>query len=257
MELIAWDTTTDTFTRGAWFNGRIDERRSDLSSDGTLLVYFASKFNGRTVADREYTTAWTAVSKAPWLTALALWPKGDCWWGGGVFTGPRSLFLNHRPSEANPHPNHRPRGLQVTPNPDAHGEDDPIYFHRLELEGWERTQEWRWTHAWGSGFTTHTPDLRRRRQPGGSVYLGMERSLTGYKYRERFRLERAGGPVPIPGGVVNGANWLKDGRLACVGEGKVSVLSLPAGELLQPQTMLDLTPDRPTPEPPPAWATKW
>jgi hypothetical protein len=55
-------------------------------------------------ADARYTYAWTAVSRAPWLTALALWPKGDCWWGGGLFTSDRALWLNHRPDEATHEP---------------------------------------------------------------------------------------------------------------------------------------------------------
>src|SRR5688572_9568297 len=79
VEVIRWDTARDTFERGQWFHGRIYERRSDLSPDGALLVYFASKFDRVTRSDRHYTNAWTAVSRPPWLTALALWPKGDCW----------------------------------------------------------------------------------------------------------------------------------------------------------------------------------
>jgi len=102
VEVIAWDTHRDTFDHGAWFHGRIYQRRSDLSPDGTKLVYFASKFTSKTVNDPEYTYAWTAVSKVPYLTALALWPKSDCWWGGGLFQDNYTVFLNHRPSEATP-----------------------------------------------------------------------------------------------------------------------------------------------------------
>ena len=28
---------------------------------------------------------WTAISRPPWFTALAVWPKGDSWGGGGLF----------------------------------------------------------------------------------------------------------------------------------------------------------------------------
>lgn len=93
-EIVRWDMRSDTIERGHWFTGRFYERRSDLSPHGELPVYFASKFNADTIEDEEYTYAWTAVSKPPWLTALALWPKGDCWWGGGMFTGRGSLRLN-------------------------------------------------------------------------------------------------------------------------------------------------------------------
>jgi hypothetical protein len=62
VELVKWNTDSDTFEAGQWFRGRIYERRSDLTPDGSLLVYFAQKINLRTLADREYTKAWTAVS---------------------------------------------------------------------------------------------------------------------------------------------------------------------------------------------------
>src|SRR5580704_3852137 len=110
VQLIKWDTDTDSFELGQWFHGRIYERRCDLSPDGSLLVYFAQKISARTMKDEEYTYSWTAISKPPYLTALALWPKGDCWHGGGLFEGPHDLFLNHRPEAAVPPPKHLPKG---------------------------------------------------------------------------------------------------------------------------------------------------
>src|SRR4051812_43670890 len=95
VEVIRWNTRRDEFERGHWFHGRIYERRCDLSPDGEPLLYFVSKFSGRTMKENAYTYAWTAVSRPPWLTALALWPKGDCWWGGGQFLGNHHILLNH------------------------------------------------------------------------------------------------------------------------------------------------------------------
>ena len=43
VELIKWHTDIDTFERGQWFKGRIYEDCSDLSPDGSLLIYFAAK----------------------------------------------------------------------------------------------------------------------------------------------------------------------------------------------------------------------
>jgi hypothetical protein len=97
VQLVTWDTAADTFQPGQWFHGRVYARRCDLSPDGSLFLYFASKFDGRTTTDREYTYAWTAVSKPPYFTALALWPKGDCWHGGGLFASDRHVWLNHWP----------------------------------------------------------------------------------------------------------------------------------------------------------------
>jgi hypothetical protein len=62
VQLVKWRTDGDEFEAGQWFKGRIYDRRSDLSPDGSLLIYFASKITGRTLADSEYTYAWTAIS---------------------------------------------------------------------------------------------------------------------------------------------------------------------------------------------------
>ncbi|EGF90901.1 hypothetical protein ABI_23130 [Asticcacaulis biprosthecium C19] len=66
--LLTWDLESDTLTAGQWFKGRIYERRCDLSPDGELLCYFAAKHHGRP-------GTWTAISRPPYLKALALWEK--------------------------------------------------------------------------------------------------------------------------------------------------------------------------------------
>jgi hypothetical protein len=76
--LIRWNLANDTFQTGQWLKGRIYERRSDLSPSGEKLIYFAANH-------KPPLYSWTALSKPPWLTAIAFWPKGDCWNGGGIF----------------------------------------------------------------------------------------------------------------------------------------------------------------------------
>jgi hypothetical protein len=115
-QVIAWNTHRDTFTPGAWFKGRIYEDRCDVSPDGELLLYFCH--GGRMRPG--YTDAWTAVSRLPWLHALALWPWGTTYGGGGRFTGKRELVL--RTGMAfKAHPDHPADGLHVTlGNPERH-----------------------------------------------------------------------------------------------------------------------------------------
>ena len=67
---------------GQWLRGRLYELRADLSPDGKYLIYFA--MNGHWGSRAK--GAWTAISRAPYLTAIALFAKGDCWNGGGLFT---------------------------------------------------------------------------------------------------------------------------------------------------------------------------
>src|SRR5689334_20080773 len=99
VRLILWHTDIDQLEYGQWFKGRIYERLCDLTPDGNLLVYFVRKISGRTIRDKDYTYAWTAISHPPYLTALALWPKGDCWAGGGRFGDDASRVLSHSPSQ--------------------------------------------------------------------------------------------------------------------------------------------------------------
>jgi len=87
---ILWNRTTDEFELGQWLKGRIYERRSDLSPDGKHFLYFAMNGKRQTKARG----SWTAISRAPYLKALALFPKGDCWHGGGLWTGDRRYWLN-------------------------------------------------------------------------------------------------------------------------------------------------------------------
>src|SRR5215510_14560896 len=93
-QVIAWDTQTDTFEEGQWFKGRIYSYRCDLSPDGSKLIYFAAKRTRHQFAS-SYGETWTAISKPPYLTALALWPVGGSWYGGGYFRDNNTVCLNH------------------------------------------------------------------------------------------------------------------------------------------------------------------
>jgi len=59
------------------------------------MIYFAAKFKQE---KNQYT--WTAISKPPYLTAIALWKKEDTFDGGGLFESTRKIYLNHRKEEA-------------------------------------------------------------------------------------------------------------------------------------------------------------
>jgi hypothetical protein len=86
----SWDRDDDTFKVGQWMRGRIYERRCDLSPDGKHFIYFA--MNGRW--NSKMLGSWTAISRAPYLKALALFSKGDCWHGGGLFLSADKYWLN-------------------------------------------------------------------------------------------------------------------------------------------------------------------
>lgn len=130
---ILWDRSRDEFTVGQWMRGRIYERRADLSPDGKHMIYFArgGKINSPTKG------SWTAVSRAPWLKAMVLHGKGDCWLGGGLFTGPRKYWLNgscmHFPLEQSPD---MTEDTKFVPEGGRGGECLSVYYPRLLRDGW-------------------------------------------------------------------------------------------------------------------------
>lgn len=138
--LCRWNTLDDTVEEGQWLKGRVYERRCDLSPDGELLVYFAANY-------RKPLYSWTAVSRPPCFTAVALWPKGDGWGGGGLFRSDDQLLLNHRAPEMQLASGFQvPRWLRVSPfgEHSGWGEDDPIWSERLRRDGWTQASEGRY-----------------------------------------------------------------------------------------------------------------
>lgn len=81
FRMILWHRDSDTFEDGQWIRNKIYVERCSLSPDGRHFIYFA--LDGRWGSDGR--GAFTALSRPPWWTALALFPVGDTWGGGGVF----------------------------------------------------------------------------------------------------------------------------------------------------------------------------
>ncbi|MGB6221256.1 hypothetical protein [Haloferula sp.] len=131
--VIHWDRESDTFQLGQWLKGRIYERRSDLSPKGDYFIYFA--MNGHW--DAESQGAWTAISKAPYLKAIVMLPKGECWNGGGFWTGERSYWLNdgYGHSELRNTTEVR-RDADFTPSLNFGGECPGGYYPRLLRDAW-------------------------------------------------------------------------------------------------------------------------
>jgi hypothetical protein len=133
--LIKWNLDQDTFEYGQWLKARIYERRCNLSPEGDLLLYFAANW-------RKPYQSWTAVSRPPYLMALALWPKGDGWGGGGQFQSRSQIKLNHRDNEMALAPDFSiPKWMTVGQfgNQPGWGEDDPVWSTRLQRDGWKQT----------------------------------------------------------------------------------------------------------------------
>jgi len=289
VRLIKWNVAEDTFELGQWFKGRIYEKRCDLSPDGTKLIYFAQKMNYRTLNDPKYSYAWTAISRPPHVTAIALWRKGDCWNGGGLFETNARVWLNHLEG-GSVHPDQQPAELEVLHKIDQRGEDDTVLDKRLSRDGWTLVQRWQgrfiespfaraqrelmakglsfdemlaeslrlklYELDAGSRYLTDSAEVRERPSPDGRFSLRLTMAIRGLTSMYNFGLEGAGGAMtPIEG--AEWADWDQRGRLVFVRRGKVFVAQPSPGEDLQQQELADFNAQEPVPLESPAWARRW
>jgi hypothetical protein len=258
VQLIKWNTDADTFEPGHWFNGRIYERRCDLSPNGSLLIYFAQKLSARSLKDTDYTYAWTAISRPPFLTALALWPKGDCWHGGGSFKNDKIVLLNHKPMVAKAHENHKPHGLSVVPNPRASGEDDPIFSQRLDRDGWQLKKVWKLENrGYPKLYHTIQPELWEKANPERTHVIQLIRSIECLDYSEEFIVRNITQPRMTQFDRASWVDWDQQGRLVFARDGKLFAGSINSRGQWDENLLIDLNPARPESLPPPEWATKW
>jgi len=204
--LIRWNLENDTFQEGEWFKGRIYERRCDLSPKGDKLIYFAATY-------KEPLFTWTAISKPPWLTAIALWPKGDGWNGGGYFESDDSIVLNHPPEQAKGHDESDTTGIRITAYAPYIGEDDTVHHHLLHRSGWKFIQNVAWEKQpikpredlasllktygidytpdpfWSEkGFIAEQPEVWCKQHPGGQLSLRMSLHGLGKKNQNWYDL---------------------------------------------------------------------
>lgn len=260
VQLIKWNTQDDTFEMGQWFKGRIYERRCDLSPDGRYFLYFASKFNKKTVSDSQgYTYAWTAVSKPPYLTALALWPKGDCWHGGGMFIDNNSIQLNHQPEKAIPHPNHQPpRTWKIHPTPNASGEDEPIHFQQLtHFYGWQEEQSLQADFNRKQGFTTKKPQLLVKLNRKYKSHLVRQFTINGDESTESYFLQHTKTNALIPLPETDCARWDQRGRLVFVQNGRLYTGKPQEDGTLWSKEIANFNDHQPETIDSPSWAKAW
>lgn len=79
-----WNPVNGTWEGGAWFRGRLYPQRCDLSPDGQWLAYMAWQGTASWALGPSY----VAVSRLPWLHALAAWGLGSTYHRGIRFDGP-------------------------------------------------------------------------------------------------------------------------------------------------------------------------
>ena len=153
---IGWDRRTDAFTMGQWLGGRIYPHESDISPDGEWLYYNAlnAKWN-----DAATLGCYGALSRAPYLKAVHLFPVGNRWMvGSQIWTIRRGK---------------RPHPTPCPPMPSRFGLSSGLYRDRLQRDGWRFHEEVRvddrHTYQRYDRAVTRTARIEKRYHFGGDA----------------------------------------------------------------------------------------
>lgn len=240
--LIKWDTKSDTFLEGQWFKGRIHEWDCDLSPCGDMLLYFATKYKG------PFHT-WTALSRPPWLTALALWPLGDTWYGGGLFLDGKTVYQNHPEGRTELAEGFSlPRRMKVQ-TPAQGAEYCPTATSRLLRDGWVRKRR-AGREVYEKSFCFDASCIRSlRRDWSGRAFGETEHeSLDG------------GGQSSVPLGRTEWADWDRKGDILFARGGKLFRLKPDKKKMFHAENaveLADFSDLRFTERAAPDWALRW
>lgn len=193
--LSVWHTDTDRFEHGQWIKGRVYERRSDLSADGSLFAAFVRQSGRRNVG----ADSWIALSRPPYFTASAVWFVGGTYHTGAFFPSDDAVWIGFRedtpPDIGAVPPSLRVETPRAIPYIDGTAEwpERTVHFNRLLRDGWRLLD--RETHA----------SLWERPHPSASSTLTMMQTFEGYR--------RFGGPYAVRYAVSS-----RDGRSEDIGE---------------------------------------
>lgn len=228
-----WDTAQDGFESGQWFHGSIYPEKCDVSPDGKLLIYSAwkSQVNDRTAVNRP---PWIAVSRPPYLTALAQWRAIGADRGRGIFLDNRSVLIH---GDGREHPGYPPGPLNVV---EYHSlaEDDPLHN---AVSGWRNG----WEGTAGAQRKSSDTLILERNSKISTTHFGCRYSLhsTDGHLIAKFR--------------AHWADFDQHGRLVATVSGHLLTGEVTENHGLQWRELAALENEQPTLLEPPAWAQSW
>ncbi len=244
VQLIHWDTKRDIFTPGQWFHGRVYVEKCDLSPDGSLLIYFASKYSRASI--REGKSVWTAVSKPPYFTALKIWFQDGTYGGGGLFEDENQVWLGV-PGKGKPEVLRPERPSKPIRTIFAESTHVIPYYFRLERDSWAVTERTDTKWALPQKWLKQVGDMRLEQE-----YVGYFNRYGGTVFRyiiydskdQSFVLD------------AKWADFDQRGRLVLANEGKIFTVEIQAGQVVINE-LADFNGHQPESVETPGWAQKW
>ena len=245
-----WDVATGRYEHGAWLRGRIYPQRCDLSPGGKWLCYFALQPSAK------WELGWTyvAVSRLPWLYALAAWRTDGTWTRGAHFADDPAVREIAPPDNGSLPYDLLSAGMAVT---------RAATYEVKRRRGWveaEGSPPRAPTDAWDERRAESLRMVKPRPASGGAVRLEVSGGYAafrsgGFSTNVSYRVVDAGQAVALPG--VQWADWARDGRLlVATAAGQLETRG--AGSWLTADLIVaDLAHDEPTLTAAPPEAHRW
>ena len=244
-----WDLAEAAFHSGAWLRGTVFPQKCDLSPDGRWLLCSVHKGGAKWAGGEVY----EAISRLPWLTALAAWEAGTTYTRGFHFDEEQGASEVGEPDFGDATPCLARYGLKVT---------RAIQFAVERRRGWIETAD---TEArergghWDEGRHVRMEKHGLASAQGKVLYVegtyAAFRSLHNARDPATYSLEVDGERRELAG--IQWADWDATGRLlVATTAGKLQIRE-PSGDAGSVVFEEDLDPLTPQPEPAPDWATKW
>ncbi|MGN6379718.1 MAG: hypothetical protein ACTHNU_12255 [Gaiellales bacterium] len=251
FHVLRWHLDEPRIEGGAWLHGTLYPRRCDVSPDGGLLAYFAH------TSRPPPWDAYHAVSKAPWLTALAAWHVGSTWTVGLGFDDDGALL---HPYGDGWQPSHGSYPGEMRPLPPLRG------MGRSGFDGRDVANELR--RGWvpvepGTASVPADAVLALRRERPGAADDALVLVHHGHSFGApavegvvaSYRLASGGAVSPLAGAAW--ADWDPHGRLLIAGTDGTIQIRERTGSDWAPVWTHDLGGLTPDPQPAPEWARCW
>jgi len=238
-----------TYEPGAWLRGTIYPQRCDLSLDGRFFVYFAMQAS----ATWELGCMYVAISRLPWLTALAAWGTSGTWTRGCHFVPDADVLEVSEPEHGTVLRDRLRAGLALT---------RPASFAVERRRGWVESDDSPPRDPQDMWDERRALTLRMTKpQPGSSdVRLEVTGGYAAFRsrgYSDEVSYDVIAGGERLPLDALQWAEWAPDGNLLVATDaGRLEVRE--PSEWRGPGTVVaDLATQQPQAVEPPASARRW
>ena len=245
VRLILWDMAKNEFLAGQWLNGPVQD--FDISPNGEHIIYFVSYHKTRAPY------LWTAISKPPYFTALAMWSISDAWGGNCAFVDASTIYTERGMYQSSVELSTRHSLEKYTLLGEQRGWDG-----KVQRYGWDfKRKRYGWTpvvpvdHPVGHGMDFL---VWKKKLFKDDLMLCMQGMRGGYS-KSVYWLESTEGRIPLSG--VDCADLDPFGRLVASQNGALHIVQIGQQNEVVMDTIMDFNAQVPEKIQAPDHAKRW